>query len=217
MNNTLLVTRPKYDDGTEYLSYYASLIIKEARNMGINVKDFEGKEVSKEIVNKFIKKVNPKLLFINGHGDETSLYGHQDNVLFSFDNLNLLKDKLIYARACSAGEIFGKEVVRRNNGCFIGYKYPFSFWIDEKWSAKPNNDNIAKLYLEPSNEIIASLIRSRNCQEANERSKKMMLDNMKKILNLEEKKEPGAMGMLQVLWNNFDGQVLHGNSLAKFI
>jgi hypothetical protein len=217
MDNVFLVTRPKYDDGTEYLSYYASLTIKEAENRGIKVKDFEGKKVNKEIITKFIEKVNPQLLFINGHGDETSLYGHDDNLLFSVDNLNLLKGKLTYARACNAGEVLGKEVVKGNDGCFIGYKYPFSFWIDPKWSAKPNNDNIAKLYLEPSNEVVISLIRGKNSQEANEKSKKMMLDNMRKILKLEEKKEPGAMGMLQILWNNFDGQVLHGNSSAKFI
>ena len=30
MDKTLLVTRPKYDDGTEYLSVYALEIIKEA-------------------------------------------------------------------------------------------------------------------------------------------------------------------------------------------
>ena len=30
MNKIVLVTRPKYDDGTEYLSYYASLILKKA-------------------------------------------------------------------------------------------------------------------------------------------------------------------------------------------
>ena len=128
----------------------------------------------------------------------------------------MLRDRIVYARACSAGAELGKEAVKDNNGCFIGYRYPFSFWIDERWSAKPSNDNIARLYLEPSNEIIFSLVRRKTTQEANERSRRVMLENMRKILRLEGKKEPGAMGMLQVLWNNFDGQVLHGNALAKF-
>lgn len=216
MGDIILVTRPKYDDGTEYLSYYASLILKEARDKGIRAKDLEGKESNKDNITKFIEKRNPKLVFINGHGDENSLYGHDDNLIFSSDNILLLKNRIVYARACSAGAKFGVEVVKNNNGCFIGYKYPFQFWIDERWSAKPSNDNIAKLYLEPSNKVVSFILNGSSPSYADEKSKEMMLDNMKKILKLEEKKEPGAMGMLQVLWNNFDGQVLHGNGSARF-
>ncbi|MBI2629830.1 hypothetical protein HYW76_01890 [Candidatus Pacearchaeota archaeon] len=215
MSELLLVTRPKYDDGTEYLAYYSSLIIKEAEKEGIQVKDFEGKEADKKNVINFIEKKNPKIIFINGHGDENSLCGHGDAIIFSLDNITLLKEKLVYARACSAGAILGANLAERNNGCFIGYKYPFQFWIDEKWSSKPSNDNAAKLYLEPSNEVISSIIKGKTAKESHERSKNMMMKNMKKVLKLGEKKEPGAMGMLQVLWNNFDGQVLHGNPLAK--
>jgi len=102
-------------------------------------------------------------------------------------------------------------MVEGNSGCFIGSKYLFSFLIDEKWSTKPLNDNIAKLYLEPSNEIIISLLEGKNSFESNKKSKSMMIENMKKILKLEEKKEQGASAMLQVLWNNFEGQVLYGN------
>ena len=98
-----------------------------------------------------------------------------------------------------------------NCGCFIGYNCLFSFWIDQKWSTKPHNDNLAKMYLEPSNEIMLSLIKGNTSLDAYEKSKDMMIKNMKKLLQMEEKNEPGAMNMLQVLWNNFEGQVLHGN------
>jgi hypothetical protein len=216
MSDTILVTRPKYDDGTEYLSHYASLILKQAQAIGISAKDFEGKEVNKDSVTKFIEKKNPKFIFINGHGDENSLYGHDDQLIFSSENISLLKDKIVYARACNAGAKFGKEAVENNSGCFIGYKYQFQFWIDERWSAKPANDNMARLYLEPSNEIASLILIGKSASEADEKSRKMMLENMKKILKLEEKKEPGAMGMLQVLWNNFDGQVLYGDASARF-
>ena len=217
MNDILLITRPKYDDGTEYLSYYSSLILKEANNKNIQTKDFYGERANKDEVTKFIKNKSPKLILINGHGDESSLCGHDNKIIFSFDNITLLKDKIVYARACDAGKALGKEMVKDNDGCFIGYKYPFSFWIDQRWSTKPSNDNIAKLYLEPSNEIILSLIKGKRTQEAYNKSKVMMLDNMRKILKIEKAKEPGTIGMLQILWNNFDGQVLHGNSNSIFL
>lgn len=41
-------------------------------------------------------------------------------------------------------------------------------------------------------------------------------ENMKKVLRLEEKKEPGAMGLLETLWNNYNGQIVQGNKDILF-
>jgi hypothetical protein len=217
MNRILLVTRPKYDDGTEYLAYYASLIIKDADSRSIENKDFEGKDAKIENVKKFIKKKDPKLIFINGHGDTDCLLGDNHEVLFSVSsNLDLLKERIVYARACNAGLIFGKKVTENSNGCFIGYQLPFSFIMNEKWSAIPANDKTAALFIEPSNEVMHSLIKGDSAALANEKSKKAMIKNMQRIMKMEEKKEPGAMGLLMTLWNNYDGQVLHGNQNITF-
>ncbi|PIN91115.1 hypothetical protein COU57_01890 [Candidatus Pacearchaeota archaeon CG10_big_fil_rev_8_21_14_0_10_32_14] len=217
MGEILLVTRPKFDDATEYLSYYASLILKEADNLRIEKKDFSGKEVTSKNISKFIEKKNPKLIFVNGHGDPNSLEGDEGEIIFSVQkNVHLLKDKLLYARACNAGLIFGKEMVKNNGGCFIGYNTPFTFWIDGKYSAIPAKDTLASLFLMPSNEIVNSLIKGHSAKSSNEKSKKMMIENMKKILQMEEKNEPGAMGWLGALWNNYEGQVVHGNEEMYF-
>jgi hypothetical protein len=211
MDKVLLVTRPKYDDGTEYLSVYALEVIKEAERSHILFKDFEGKNVNKQEIEKYLKMKNPKLIFLNGHGNEDEICGHKDEMLFSKENAHLLKNKVTYARACFAGISLGKEIVRDNDGCFIGYTTPFSFWISDVWSTKPLNDKIASLYLKPSNEIVLRLIKGETSKSANEISKKMMIENMKKILALEQKKEPGATTMLQILWGNYEGQVVLGN------
>ena len=217
MDEILLVTRPKYDDATEYLSYYASLILKEADKLSIINKDFSGKEATNNNISKFIEKKNPKLVFVNGHGDSSSLEGDEGEIIFSIEiNMHLLKNKLLYARACHAGLIFGKEMVKDNNGCFIGYKTPFTFWSDGRYSATPAKDKLASLFLMPSNEIISSLIKGNSAELSNEKSKKMMIENMKKILKMEEKNEPGAMGWLGALWNNYQGQVIHGNVEMRF-
>jgi len=217
MNKILLITRPKYDDGTEYLSYYASLILKENKNIKKFIKDFEGKDVTNKNIKKFIIKKDPKLLFINGHGNKDFLEGDKNHILFSIDkDIELLKNRIVYARACHAGLSFGKKMVEGNDGCFIGYVVPFSFWIDEKRSATPAKDKIAKLFLEPSNQIINSLIKGSTSKESDEKSKKMMIENMNKILKMESKKEPGAMGWLGILWNNYEGQVLYGKEDVSF-
>ena len=112
MNRTLLVTRPHYDDGTAYLSYYGSLILEEAEKLSVDKKDFEGKKVVTKDVLKFIKKKDPSLIFIKGHGTSDSLEGQDGKILFSVDkNISFLKDRIVYARACHAGISFGKEMV----------------------------------------------------------------------------------------------------------
>jgi len=217
MNKTLLITMPKYDDGTEYLSYYASLVEKKAEELNIDKKSFKEGDITANNVSKYIKKKDPKLIFVNGHGDADSLEGDEGEVIFSIEkNINLLRDRIVYARACHAGISFGKKMVEENNGCFIGYKTPFSFWMDERNSAVPAKDKTAKLFLEPSNEVVISLIKGNTAKEADKKSKKMMVDNMSKILKMQEKDEPGAIGWLEILWNNFEGQILYGNEEATF-
>ena len=145
------------------------------------------------------------------------LEGDENQILFSVNkNLDLLKNKIVYARACHAGLFLGKKAVENNDGSFIGYDRPFSFWIDEQRSATPSKDKIAALFLEPSNEIMHSLIKRNNIKKADEKSKKMMVENMRKVLKMDEKKESGAMGWLEILWNNFDGQVICGDEDNSF-
>jgi len=213
MNRILLVTRPDYDKATEYLKYYASLIIDDASRSGLKLKDFQGNNANRKEVIKFIEKQDPALIFINGHGSPTELLGQDHKMLISEDqkDLALLKDRIIYARACDAGSSFGEKVVDGNKGCFIGYKTKFSFWTDNDWSATPPKDKTASLFLEPSNAVMSSLIKGDTTKVANEKSKKMMAKNMNKILKMEARGEPGAMNWLAVLWKNYEAQVLHGN------
>jgi len=214
MDKILLVTRPRYDDGTEYLSAYSSLVIKDAQEKGIVVKDFEKEKANKFEIEKYLKTKNPKLIFLNGHGSESEIDGHKETIFSIKDNVKLLKDRITYARACSVANSLGKEAVKDNDGCFIGYKLSFSFWMDGKWSSNPLKDKSAALYLGPSNEVVLSLLSGKTAKVSHERSKRMMVENMKKLLLLGEKNQPEAMGMLQILWENYEGQVVLGNEEA---
>ena len=215
MDNILLVTRPKYDDGTEYLSAYAFDLLKKVKGQ-ILTKDFEGEGANKENVEKYLKSKNPKLLFLNGYGNECEICGHKDKAIFSLTNVSLLKNRITYVRACFSANILGKEAVKNNSGCFIGYVYPFSFWMGGERSATPLKDKVAGMFLNPSNEIVFSLLNGETAKKADEKSKQMMISNMKEILAMEQKNEPGATGMLQILWDNYEGQVVLGNEDAYF-
>ena len=218
MKRVLLVTRPNYDDATTYLFYYAKKIIDFAEGKNTKVLDLIRPRLTKQNFSDLISKKDPLLVFFNGHGDEKRVYGDKieedEEILIEEDrNHTLLTKRIVYARACCAAASLGKACTG-NGGCFIGYKTPFSFWIDERWSAKPLNDNTAKLFLEPSNLIVISLLKGNSAQEAFDKSLNMSKKNILRLLRIKE--EPGAMASIMLLWSNIEGQDILGDKDIKF-
>ena len=61
--------------------------------------------------------------------------------MVQFSNNSLLEGRITYAGACWAALSLGKACTK-NSGCFIGYKVPFSFWINQK----PNRSKLRGMY-----------------------------------------------------------------------
>jgi len=213
MKCNVVMTLPRYDEVTEYLSIFSKEIEDEASMKGISLKLLKDKDVCKQEFEKVIKKLDCKMVIFNGHGSDKEIYGHNNEILVSEDeNHQILFDRLVYARSCDAGVSLGKVCVKNSlNGCFIGYSTPFVFYVNEKWS--PQKDNAAKLFLEPSNLVPISIIKGNTAIEAHEKSKKSLLKNMKKVLR---DKTKDAFLIAGALWNNYSGQVLLGNGNALF-
>jgi len=214
MQKGLIITCPKYDDGTEYLFYFSKAIIGEAKNRNIKIKEISDKEVEMVNFSKVVTKLDYNLIVLNGHGSADTIYGHKDCVLIQVGkNEQLLNGRITYARSCDAGQMLGEKCVEYSKeGCFIGYSLPFIFAMDTRWTANPHNDNKAKLFLEPSNSIPISLIKGQSAQDAYENSKKLILKNLRKVINT---KEEDSFVLAEALWNNYFGQVILGNSEAK--
>lgn len=218
MKRTILITRSNYDDATGYLFYYAGQAIDFARKRNIKVLDLTRPRLTKHAFSDMVNKQDPSFLFFNAHGDECTIYGDkareaEEILVKENENHLLLEGRITYARACWAAASLGKACTKKS-GCFIGYKIPFSFWIDERWSSKPSNDNTAKLFLEPSNLIVTSLLKGNTTQEAFDKSigssKKNILDLLK------SGEEPGAMASVMLLWNNINGQEILGQKNIRF-
>jgi len=215
MSKKILVTRPEHDVTTKYLSSYAKLVIKYAQEKGIFVKDFEQGNIKKQEIEMFIQKQNPKLIFLNGHGDVNCIEGDKSEIIIRQDeNDEILKGKITYARSCYVASSLGKKCGEMGlSTCFIGYKFPFQFWIDETRSGNPLKDKTAELYLLPSNKLVEYLIKGNKIGIAFEKSKKLMVENMRKIKNEEE---PGALERFKALWINYEGQEIYGDEEAYF-
>lgn len=204
---------PRHEYAVEYLSVFSKSIGQEASKRGIKVKELKDKSANREELEAFLRRLNYKMIVFNGHGSETTICGYKDLPLVQVGlNESLLKGRITYARSCWAGSILGEESMKNDpEGCFIGYTLPFMFYIDERWRSNPSKDNIAPLFLEPSNLVPISLIKGNITIHAHENSKKQILKMIKRVLR-EGSEE--AFLFAEKLWNNYTGQVLIGNASA---
>ena len=213
MNKGLIITLPRYEYAVDYLSIFSESIIEEANKRSIRVKKLKNKNANKENFESFVKQLDYKMLVFNGHGSENTLSGHKDKPIIKFgENESLLKGRISYARSCWAGLTLGKSIENDKEGCFIGYKLPFMFFIDDTWRSNPHKDKIAPIFLEPSNLIPISILKGNTAIQAHENSKKQILKTINKIL---EKGNKEIFLFAENLWNNYLGQVIYGNEDAK--
>ena len=213
MNKGVVITLPRWDNVTEYLSHFSNQIIEEADSVGVKCKTLDGKDANKINFEKVIKNLDYSFVVFNGHGSPESIKGHKDETLIEVGkNEELLKGRIVYARVCEAAVVLGKLCVEDNNGCFIGYNFPFVFWADRTWDSVPQKDETARLFLEPSNMVPISLIRGHNAKESNRKSKLHILKNIKKEIKKNDKDTPM---IVEGLLNNYYGQVLLGNGDAR--
>ncbi|MEW5896600.1 MAG: hypothetical protein AB1668_02835 [Nanoarchaeota archaeon] len=213
MNKGLIITLPRHEYTVDYLAVFSKSIVEAANKRDIKVKELKGKNTNKENFASFLYSLDYKMIVFNGHGSEDTISGHKDRpIIQAGANEYLLRERITYARSCWAGCVLGKECMKNNKeGCFIGYKLPFMFYIDDRWRSNPHKDSVAPLFLEPANLIPISLIKGNTALHAHENSKKHILKAIKKVLG-EGTEE--AFLFAEKLWNNYVGQVLIGNESA---
>lgn len=209
----ILITRPNHDLVTTYISAWAKLVLIEADKSGIPKLDLAGKKANKSNFESYIKRNKPKLIFLNGHGSTDSITGFDNEILVNLKNSSLLKDKIIYARSCDAGSRLGSKLVKDGALCFIGYKPGFVVGYSEEYWIRPLQDKLAKLFLEPSNLVPASLLKGNSTEDAYRKSQEAILRNF--YFALSTKASVEEKDAAPYLWHNRKHQVLLGNSSAK--
>src|SRR3989338_2892933 len=214
MKKGMIITLPRYDDTTEYISQWSDEINDAGKKAGIRIKPLNDEIVNKEEFEKVIDKLDYKLVVLNGHGSETSIFGHNDEILIDEKiNGRILTNRITYSRSCNSAFSLGVKCMKNNReGCFIGYNVKFTFYIDNKRSATPKKDRTAGMFLSPSNLVPISIIKGNPSYEAHERARRQMLKNINKIL-MEKTKD--SFLIASALWNNYMGQTLLGNKEAR--
>ena len=147
INKSALVTRPNHEVVTNYLCSWSEDVLNMGNKQVVAVYDLKGSKASKKNFESYIRKHKPAFIFLNGHGNEDVIAGHNDEVLV--DNQSQLQGSIIYARSCEAGRKLGSVLLQNGSAAFIGYSRKFIFGYDTAKIARPRNDTLAGLFLEP--------------------------------------------------------------------
>lgn len=181
----MIITRPNHDIATNYLYFWSEKIIEEARSKGMKVIDLRGKKAVESEFASRIRKLNPSFVVLNGHGNSDTITGYGNQVLISTkNNLELLTGRVIFSRSCSSAQNLGVLCVK-DSGAFIGYDDDFALYFDDTKVTRPLGDNLAKLFLESSNQVAISLIKGHTASDANNRSRSLFRKNISNILTSE--------------------------------
>jgi hypothetical protein len=131
-----------------------------------------------------IGRIDPGLVFLNGHGNENQVTGQDNEALLSLgDNENILKDKTVYALSCRSGKLLGPGSIKSGTSSYIGYEEDFIFLYDEKRINRPREDKTAEIFLEPSNQVMISLLKGHTTKEAHKNSKQSFAKRIRKMLS----------------------------------
>jgi hypothetical protein len=208
----MIVTRPEHDLTTKYISFWAEEIISLAKKKGMDVIDLKKNKANKLELAGRIKKLNPRALFLNGHGDKECVTGHNNEILINDSNHELLKGKIIYALSCQSGSALGKKALEFENTVYIGYKDDFAFITDKDYHFKPLDDPSTGLFMEASNQVMISLLKGNSAGQASQKSIQKFLSNSSKLLT--SNTDVNSLYTAQCLWWNARNQVCLGSGEA---
>ena len=182
----VLVTRPEYDYTTRYISAWSQKIIIFAESKGNLVIDLLKDRATKKEFESVVHKKNPSFVIINGHGNDQSVCGQDGDVLIEAGvNDDILNSRIVYALSCRSAKILGPESIKSGALAYIGYVEDFIFMYSNEKRGHPIDDKTAELFLEPSNQIVISLLKGHTAGEAHQGSKKFFLRNIQKLLTSE--------------------------------
>ncbi len=213
MPKKLLITRPSYETTTNYLSCWAKEIINLAKSKKITILDLKGREANKEKFTDSVKKDNPHLILLNGHGSKESISGQNGEILIRVgENEKLLQGKIIYALSCETGKVLGPKSIEAETEAYLGYDEVFIFFYTQGKESRPLKDKRAALFLNPASKVSVSLIEGRSVKEAHKRSKKAFFQNIQRLISSQSKESYLAR---YLLWD-MKHQVCLGNKDAFF-
>ena len=206
-----LIVRPDHELVTKYLCVWTEDVVELAREKGIDTFDLKGKRAARKEFESYVNAHKPSVIFLNGHGNAIAITGYDNEVIV--DDASVLEDAIIYARSCDAGRDLGPMLIKRGTRAFIGYDRKFILGYLPDKIMHPREDPIARLFLQPSNLAVSTVLKGNTAAEAHARSKEAMYKNFRRMISSAATHEERFAA--RWLWSNINGQVLLGDPTAK--
>lgn len=119
-DKSFLITRPRYEFLTNLLFHWSDGVVAEATRHGYQVLDLKDKRANRSDFVSYMVKHSPTLVFFNGHGSESAITGHNNEVLIQAGNGDeLLAGTIVYARSCDAAQALGPAAVEKGTRAFL--------------------------------------------------------------------------------------------------
>ena len=135
----ILIGRCECDEMVAFPFFWAEDLIPYARERKFDIVDLKRKRFCKEQVKKHIEDKNPTLIFLNGHGDENSVRGYnQEPVITLYENDYLLKGKTAHILSCDNGKFLAQSCIDKGCKGFLGYDGLFH--IETDYNPKKQED-----------------------------------------------------------------------------
>ena len=207
----MILIRTDHDSATHYLYEACKPIIDEAKSKKIPLISVEGDAIQLDYIRKRIEKSNPKFIFFNGHGSESSICDNKKNELITEKEADIFSKTIVFARSCNCLRGLGREAVRRGCNAFIGYKR--NFWIShlDGYMSRPMHDAAAKPVLETSNMVAISLMHGSSVRESLEKSRRKSQEH---ILELIYRNDPFMSATISALMSNLSALDYYGDEKA---
>src|ERR1035437_8063999 len=213
MSNIALVTTPKSDSTTRYISAWAEKTIEELKSKQLRFIILAKERATASIFSSMIKKHNPSLLFLNGHGGPDLVSGHGNETLIEAGkNEVILKGTVTYALSCSSSKILGPSAIKAGASAYIGYTEDFIFFISPEKISRPLGDRTADMFLTPANHVVVSLAKGHTAGEATNAARDYFLKSVQKLIS-SEASEDDREYMRYLIWD-MKSLVCHGDKTA---
>ncbi|MBI4214707.1 hypothetical protein HY546_01810 [archaeon] len=212
MKKRLLITRTRHDTVNQYLYIYSEDLITDAESRGWNLSRVEDEKATESEVESRLLKEALDIVCFNGHGSDDAVYGYQDQKLVDVSSAGLLKDKVVFARSCSALNALGKTAVKAGCKAFVGYNGKFLISHTNEYAAKPLSDPTARRVMEVSNIVAKVILRGNSVKEAVNAAQ---LRAGELILKMFSSQEPYDAAAFRALYHNYGILSFEGNPEAK--
>ena len=206
----VLFSRPTHDGQMSYLHYYSKELVEFAKLKNHKIINKEGADANYNVLTNIIKKQNPNFIFFNGQGSSDIICGHKNEIIISSKkNPNILSNKITYSLSCASALNLGEIAISKGAIAFIGYKMDFALGKDPNKESVPPKDKIAKLFLEPSNLLVKSILKGNKLKHAVEKSKNLLKENVSYLSTTDD--FPEAKHYAPFLFGNYLGLTICGN------